>query len=95
MLCDAMCIPAVVVISILFLHSKFKWTHYLAVFLCLFGLAIMIVVDGIKGANEGTHRIVGDVMALAAACLYAISNICQEILVKEDNPVRIEIYDNV
>ena len=85
MLCDAMCIPAVVVISLLFLHSKFNWRHYTAVFLCLFGLAIMIVHDWRKSANEGTHRVIGDAMALGAAIMYAISNICQEVLVKHDD----------
>lgn len=85
MLCDAMCIPAVVVISLLFLHSKFTWRHYVAVFLCLFGLAIMILQDWKKSASEGTHRVIGDVMALAASVMYAISNICQEVLVKHDD----------
>lgn len=85
MLCDAMCIPAVVVISLLFLHSKFHWRHYLAVFLCLFGLALMILQDWRKSAGEGTHRVVGDLMALGASVLYAVSNICQEVLVKHDD----------
>lgn len=85
MLCDAMCIPTVVLIALLFLHSKFHWKHYLAVFLCLFGLAIMIFQDWKKSAGEGTHRVVGDLMALGASVLYAVSNTCQEVLVKHDD----------
>lgn len=85
MLCDAMAIPAVVVISMLFLHSKFSWRHYVAVLMCLLGLSVMILHDWKKAASGGTHRILGDVMALGSAILYAISNTCQEVLVKHDD----------
>ena len=85
MLCDAMAIPAVVLISLLFLHSKFSWRHYVAVLMCLIGLAVMIFHDWKKAAASGTHRILGDVMALGSAILYSISNICQETLVKHDD----------
>lgn len=84
MLCDVMGIPAVVILSLLFLHSRFTWKHYLSVLLCLIGIAIMIIHDFNK-SSEGTHRIIGDLMALGAALLYSISNICQETLVKTDD----------
>lgn len=89
MLCDVMGIPAVVVISLIFLHSRFTWKHYLSVVFCLVGIAIMILNDFNKGAGEGTHRFIGDCMALGAALLYAISNICQEVLVKTDDWVDV------
>lgn len=85
MLCDVMGIPAVVVLSLIFLHSQYNWKHYLSVVLCLIGIAIMIILDYQKGSAEGVHRWVGDLMALGAALLYAISNICQEVFVKTDD----------
>ena len=57
----------------------------MAVLMCLVGLAIMIFHDWKKAATSGTHRILGDVMALGSAILYSISNICQETLVKHDD----------
>lgn len=84
MLCDVMSIPAVVVISMIFLHTKFQWKHYLAVFLCLVGVVLMIYFDYNK-TQGGTHRVIGDLMAIGAALLYAVSNICQEALVKTDD----------
>ena len=84
MLCDAMCIPSTVVISLLFLHTKFGWRHYVGVFLCLLGLAIMLTSDFL-GGDSGTHRITGDIMALCGSVLYAVSNVCQEVLVKHDD----------
>lgn len=84
MLCDAMCIPATVVISLIFLHSKFALRHYIAVLLCLTGLAIMIVHDALK-SSSGTHRVIGDLMALSSSVLYAVSNVCQEVLVKHND----------
>ncbi|CBK19738.2 uncharacterized protein [Blastocystis hominis] len=83
MLCDAMCIPATVVISLIFLHSKFSLRHYLAVLLCLIGLAVMIIHDAKN--SSGTHRVIGDLMALSSAVLYAVSNVCQEVLVKHND----------
>ena len=91
MLCDVMSIPAVVLISIIFLHTKFQWKHYLAVLLCLVGVALMIYLDFNK-SQEGTHRVIGDLMAIGAALLYAISNICQEALVKIDDWVRFCVF---
>lgn len=85
MLCDAMCIPTVVLLSWIFLHTKFTSRHLVAVFLCLLGLAIMIISDAKKAASEGTHRVIGDIMALSASVLYAMSNLCQEIFVKSDD----------
>mgnify|MGYP000413330327 CR=1 FL=1 len=62
-----------------------------AVFLCLLGLAIMIISDAKKAASEGTHRVIGDIMALSASVLYAVSNLCQEIFVKSDDWVCVAI----
>ena len=78
-------IPIVVAISLLFLHSRFTWKHYLSVILCLIGIVIMIWSDIRKGLEEGTHRWIGDLMALGATFLYSVSNICQEFLVKSND----------
>lgn len=85
MLCDAMCIPSVFVLSWIFLRSKFQKRHYFAVILCLVGLAIMIVTDAKKSSPGAKQPIIGDIMALSASVLYAVSNICQEVLVKSDD----------
>lgn len=45
----------------------------------------MIISDAKKAASEGTHRVIGDIMALSASVLYAVSNLCQEIFVKSDD----------
>ena len=37
------------------------------------------------GGDSGTHRITGDIMALCGSVLYAVSNVCQEVLVKHDD----------
>ena len=92
MLCDVMGIPIVVIISLLFLHSRFTWKHYLGVALCLVGIVIMLISDIHKGLEEGTHRWIGDLMALGATFLYSVSNICQEVLVKSNDWVFILYY---
>ena len=85
MLCDAMTIPSVFVLSWIFLHTKFQKRHFVAAILCLVGLALMIVTDAKKSTPGAKQPIIGDIMALSASFLYAISNICQEVLVKSDD----------
>ncbi len=85
MLCDAMTIPSVFVLSWIFLHTKFQKRHFVAAILCLVGLALMIITDAKKSTPGAKQPIIGDIMALSASVLYAISNICQEVLVKSDD----------
>ena len=52
MLLDTWTIPCVVLLSILFLKVKFHWSQYLAILICLIGIAALIVADTVTNGKE-------------------------------------------
>jgi len=53
MLIDCFAIPTVMLLSYIFLKARYTKFHYFGVFLCLAGLACLVVSDVISGKNEG------------------------------------------
>jgi solute carrier family 35 protein F1/2 len=51
MLLDAWSTPCVLLLSIIFLKVKFHWSQYLAVLICLGGIAVIIVSDLLGGED--------------------------------------------
>jgi solute carrier family 35 protein F1/2 len=83
MLLDCFTIPSTMLLSYLFLHCKYSWRHLAGALLCLIGLSLIVVSDNIQnGSTYGSKPVLGDVMCLCGAFLYACSNVLQEYLVK-------------
>ena len=86
MLLDCFTIPCVMTISILFLGYSYTKQHILGVFICIFGLSIIVYSDTFQNDTSTTTRfpnpIAGDVLCLISSMLYACSNVLQEILLK-------------
>lgn len=89
-------IPSAFLMSISFLKVKYCFFHYVALLFCLSGLACNLYNDMTKenGPSDGNGEehsksdiIIGDIMALAGAFLYALSNILQEFLLKTHQDV--------
>ncbi|CAJ1063381.1 solute carrier family 35 member F2 [Xyrichtys novacula] len=89
-LLDCFVIPVLMILSWIFLKTRYKPVHFLAVIVCLFGVGAMVGADIIAGRNQGSSSdvILGDGLVLLSAFLYAVSNVCQEHTVK--NLSRIE-----
>ncbi|KAM9941762.1 hypothetical protein ACTFIT_005126 [Dictyostelium discoideum] len=85
MLLDCFTIPCVVVLSRIFLKTRFTFVHIIAVLIALAGMAILVVSDIIEGesANGGSNPLLGDFLCLASSVCYAISNVGQEATVKK------------
>jgi len=83
MLLDCFSIPCVMILSFVFLRTRFRLVHYLGVVLCLGGLAILVATDAkFNEQDESKNAVIGDVLCLGGALLYAISNVGQEGAVK-------------
>uniref|UniRef100_A0A1I7T7S0 Solute carrier family 35 member F1 n=1 Tax=Caenorhabditis tropicalis TaxID=1561998 RepID=A0A1I7T7S0_9PELO len=85
-LLDCATIPAVLLLSWLFLSVRYLASHILGVSICLIGIACVIWADalGAKGALDGgSDRVFGDILCLSAAILYAVCNVAEEFLVKQ------------
>lgn len=79
-LLDCFTIPAVMVLSILVLKTRYSWGHVGGAVLCVAGITLLVVTDPAAGAAGYTAPIMGDVLVLLGACLYAVGNVAQEKL---------------
>ena len=94
MLLDCFTIPCVMLLSRIFLRTRYHALHGWGVALCVLGLAGLVISDVIasNGNSSGTDdgdasgdagsSLSGDVCCLLGAALYAVSNVAQEVLVK-------------
>ena len=91
MLLEDLTIPAAALLSIFFLRIKYTKTHFLALAICFSGMTVSFCNDLFKqdpeDSQKGKNQIVGDIMALSGAFLYALSNILQEHFLKSKRDV--------
>ncbi|NXC79757.1 S35F2 protein, partial [Cercotrichas coryphoeus] len=94
-LLDCFGIPVLMALSWFLLRARYKLIHFVAVAICLLGVATMVGADILAGRpeGEGSHVVIGDVLVLLAASLYAISNVSEEYIVK--NLSRVEFLGMV
>ncbi|XP_023639267.1 solute carrier family 35 member F1 isoform X1 [Capsella rubella] len=90
MLLDCWAIPCVLVLTWLFLNTKYRLMKISGVVICIVGVVMVVFSDVHAGDRAGGNNPVkGDFLVIAGATLYAISNVSQEFLVK--NADRVEL----
>ncbi|KDP42859.1 hypothetical protein JCGZ_23801 [Jatropha curcas] len=90
MLLDCWSIPAVMVLTWLFLHTKYRYKKIAGVVVCVAGLVMVVFSDVHAGDRSGgSNPRKGDALVIAGATLYAVSNVSEEFLVK--NADRVEL----
>ncbi|VDK77980.1 unnamed protein product [Litomosoides sigmodontis] len=89
-LLDCSTIPMVLLLSWLFLSTRYLLTHIIGVGICLVGIAVLIWADALdgKGASGDANRVLGDILCLIASILYAVGNVGEEFLVKQNSRVE-------
>ncbi|NXD22038.1 S35F2 protein, partial [Spelaeornis formosus] len=89
-LLDCFGIPLLMALSWFILRARYRLIHFIAVGICLLGVGTMVGADILAGRQEGkgSDVVIGDLLVLLAASLYAISNVCEEYIVK--NLSRVE-----
>ncbi|XP_037543732.1 solute carrier family 35 member F2-like [Nematolebias whitei] len=89
-LLDCFVIPVLMVMSWFFLKTRYRPVHFVAVTVCLLGVGAMVGADILAGREQGSTSdvLLGDMLVLLSAVLYAVSNTCQEHTVK--NLSRVE-----
>lgn len=65
--------------------KRYTWKHLAGVFICLSGLVCIVLNDYLKfngddSTSSGTNPLIGDILCLMGAVLYASSNVLQEKL---------------
>nr|XP_030126175.3 solute carrier family 35 member F2 [Taeniopygia guttata] len=94
-LLDCFGIPLMMALSWFILRARYRLIHFVAVGICLLGVGTMVGADILSGRQEGegSDVVIGDVLVLLAASLYAISNVSEEYIVK--NLSRVEFLGMV
>ncbi|XP_008331259.1 solute carrier family 35 member F2-like [Cynoglossus semilaevis] len=89
-LLDCFVIPVLMLLSWMFLKTRYRLVHFVAVAVCLLGVGTMVGADIVAGREQGSSSdvLLGDGLVLLSAVLYAVSNMCQEYTVK--NLSRVE-----
>ena len=104
MLLDCFTIPCVMVLSRVALKARYERAHVAGAGLCAVGVLATVLSDvapaawggpprsaddDARGAPSPRRRLIGDLLALGGAALYAASNVAQELLVKERGPAQL------
>ncbi|KAG7321888.1 hypothetical protein KOW79_014746 [Hemibagrus wyckioides] len=89
-LLDCFILPVLLVLSRVFLKSRYRIIHYVAVCVCLAGVGAMVGADLVSGRDQGSSSniLLGDGLVIISATLYAVSNLCQEYIVKNESRVE-------
>nr|KAF6439052.1 solute carrier family 35 member F2 [Molossus molossus] len=84
-LLDCFGIPVLMALSWFILYARYRVIHFIAVAVCLLGVGTMVGADILAGRedNSGSDVLIGDILVLVGASLYAISNVCEEYIVKK------------
>jgi solute carrier family 35 protein F1/2 len=83
MLIDGFTIPAVVFLSVVALGARYRWRHLVGIGIGVAGLFSAVYADLRDGPrSQQPQAVLGDMICLVGACLYAVSNTVQERLAK-------------
>ncbi|XP_047308762.1 solute carrier family 35 member F1-like [Impatiens glandulifera] len=90
MLLDCWTIPCVILLTWFFLKTSYKWRKFVGVAVCVAGL-VMVIFSDVHATDHsgGNNPIKGDMLVIAGATLYAITNVSEEFFVKKTD--RIEL----
>ncbi|TSN39316.1 Solute carrier family 35 member F2 [Bagarius yarrelli] len=86
-LLDCFILPVLLILSRIFLKTRYRIIHYVAVCVCLAGVGAMVGADLVSGRDQGSSSniLLGDGLVIISATLYAVSNLCQEYIVKNES----------
>ncbi|KAJ8421872.1 hypothetical protein Cgig2_017429 [Carnegiea gigantea] len=79
MLLDCWAIPCVIILTWLFLKTKYGWKKFVGVVVCVLGV-IMVVLSDVHAQDrkgQGSNPLKGDLLVIAGATLYAVSNVSE------------------
>lgn len=80
-LLDCFGIPVLMALSWFVLYARYRVIHFIAVAVCLLGVGTMVGADILAGREDNV--LIGDIVVLLGASLYAVSNVCEEYIVKK------------
>ncbi|KAL9242499.1 hypothetical protein vseg_016491 [Gypsophila vaccaria] len=94
MLLDCWAIPCVIILTWLFLKTKYGWRKFLGVAICIAGIVLIVFSDVNAEVRKegGSDPLKGDMLVLAGATLYGVANVSEEFLVKNADKVELMAF---
>ncbi|CAH8351366.1 unnamed protein product [Eruca vesicaria subsp. sativa] len=93
MLLDCWAIPCVLVLTFVFLKTKYSLMKISGVALCIIGVVMVVFSDVHAGYRAGgSNPVKGDILVIAGATLYAVSNTTEEFFVKNASTVELMTF---
>ncbi|KAG2636153.1 solute carrier family 35 member F1-like [Panicum virgatum] len=90
MLLDCWSIPCVIVLTWIFLKTKYGLRKFIGVGVCVAGLVLVVFSDAhASDRAKGLNPLKGDLLVIGGSMLYAISNVTEEYFVKKSNRVEV------
>ncbi|KAF7132867.1 hypothetical protein RHSIM_Rhsim09G0033200 [Rhododendron simsii] len=90
MLLDCWSIPSVIFLTWFFLKTKYRLRKAIGVAICVVGLVVVVFSDvHATDRSGGSNPLKGDLLVIAGATLYAISNVSEEFFVKSADRVEL------
>ena len=93
-LLDFSTIPFAMILTRVFLRTRYNSGHIVGAATCVFGLALLVLADATSGGaseNAGSRPGLGDVMVVISAVLYSTSNVVEENLLSREGAARSEV----
>ncbi|KAL9249778.1 Solute carrier family 35 member F2-like protein [Drosera capensis] len=89
-LLDCFTIPWVIVLTWIFIGTRYSIWQYVGSAACILGLGLVFLSDaGIDDGSAGTKPLLGDVLVVAGTLFYAFSNVGEEYCVKKKDLVEV------
>ncbi|XP_062194059.1 uncharacterized protein LOC133897362 [Phragmites australis] len=90
MLLDIWAIPCVIVLTWIFLKTKYGLRKFIGVGVCVAGVILAVFSDvHASGRAKGPNPLKGDLLVIGGSTLYAVSNVTEEYFVKKSNRVEV------
>jgi solute carrier family 35 protein F1/2 len=89
MIIEDFSIPSAVILSIVFLKVSYLKIHWIGIFICVCGISLGFLNDFLffEQTSEASKPLLGDLLALVGAFLYALENVLQEYLLKKNEDI--------
>ncbi|GMH30149.1 hypothetical protein Nepgr_031992 [Nepenthes gracilis] len=88
-LLDCWTIPWVIILTCIFLGTRYSLWQYFGAAICILGLGLVFLSDAGVGGGDGSRPILGDVLVVAGTLFYAVSNVGEEFCVKRKDLVEV------
>ncbi|KVI07900.1 Protein of unknown function DUF914, eukaryotic [Cynara cardunculus var. scolymus] len=89
MILDCCTIVWVIILTWIFLGTKYSIRQFLGAALCVTGLCLVLLSDSEVGGGGGSNPILGDVLVIAGTCFFALSNVGEEFCVEKVGQIEV------